>query len=415
MPELKGNVNADKLFSLLLKKVKEQGDKIDKKYTIMEIASLIPKEKSGIEKYESYNYSMTSMFSEQKGRDYFIFKNPSLKDIFTDLANNKNRNNRTWKTYGNEMLRINPIYLKQSREVSSYLNVKSIRVLPMSETDPEFTGQSIVDVQEWFMNELPYRDFNFTKGLNAEKGTLVLFQYKAHIIASAILDEKVVFNNKLGGVYRGAYRFIPSSIAVFNPIESMELKNIWKDFAGLNRVQHSLDVNKYIKFDELLVEKQIKFVEDKENEDSFQKAVEKTHLNSPLDDNDEPLDPLGISIGGKSKRWIRNSLTSKKAIVLAKYRCEFNENHLWFKSKFTGQNYVEAHHLIPMEFQGQFKRSLDVKANIVSLCPLCHKTIHHASSEEKKEMIKDLYLKRKHRLQKCEIDIDLNKLISFYQ
>ena len=37
------------------------------------------------------------------------------------------------------------------------------------------------------------------------------------------------------------------------------------------------------------------------------------------------------------------------------------------------RNYVEAHHLIPMGFQDDFSKSIDVEANIISLCTYCHK------------------------------------------
>ena len=60
MPTLKGN--ADKIFKLLLSKVSGNVTNLRKEYTISEIGSIIPKQESGIQKYESYNYAMTSMF-----------------------------------------------------------------------------------------------------------------------------------------------------------------------------------------------------------------------------------------------------------------------------------------------------------------------------------------------------------------
>jgi hypothetical protein len=415
MQGLKGNANADKLFELLLTRIGEHGDKIGKEYTISDITSIIPQHKTGIDSASTYNYSITSMFGGQKGRDYFIFKTMSLKDTFTNLSNDRNRNNQTWsKLHGNEKVRINPKYLTVSEGLFPYTDVKSVRILPMSDSDPEFTDSSIVDVQEWFMNVLPYREYNYTRGLNSEHGTLVLFQYKAHVIASAILDEKIVFDAKLGGVYRGAYRFIPSSIAIFKPISSEEMKTIWNTFTGFTQTKKVLDLYNYIDFVKLIVNKQLRFAVLDDTEESYQDAIEKTQIDLTGEVNDEPREPVGITTNGQSERWKRNNITSKKAIVLADYKCEYDESHKSFISKTTGGNYVEAHHLIPMEFQGQFKKSLDVEANIISLCPLCHKAVHHASAEVKDSIVKELYTKRRERLQKCEIDIEISSLLSFY-
>ena len=73
-------------------------------------------------------------------------------------------------------------------------HVPAIRLLPMSESDLEFTGKSIEEVQEWFIKELPYRKYNFKNGMNTDSGTLVLFQYKGHVIASAILKDKIMYD-----------------------------------------------------------------------------------------------------------------------------------------------------------------------------------------------------------------------------
>lgn len=415
MLELKGNANADKLFELLLARIGQQGDGVVKEYTITDIAKMIPQSTSGVGNYSSYNYAMTSMFGGQKGRDYFIFKKPNLKDTFTELANDNNRNNQTWQNlYGNELVRINPKYLNLADDLLSFADVKSVRILPMSDSDPEFAGSGIEGVQEWFINKLPYREYNFKRGLNSGHGTLVLFQYKAHVIASALLDEKIVFDSNLGGVYRGAYRFIPSSIAIFEPINSQEMKNIWNDFNGFSQTHKKLALYDYIDFVKSIVNRQIRFAVLDDTEESYQEAIEQTQLDSTVDVNDVPREHVGTTTSGQSERWKRNNITSKKAIVLADYKCEYDEGHSSFKSKVTGKNYVEAHHLLPMEFQVQFKKSLDVEANIISLCPLCHKTVHHASIEEIEPIIKDLYQKRKARLQNCELEIDINKLLAYY-
>lgn len=414
MTKIKGNANADKLFKNLLSRVSGNVKNLSKEYTISKIGTIIPKQESGIQKYESYHYAMTSMFSGQSGRDYFIFNNSKLKDEFTYLANDATRNNRAWKNlYGNEKVRINPIYFQS---LFPYSLIDSIRILPMSDNDPEFIGKTIEDLQQWFRNELPYRNYNFKKGMNAVRGTLVLFQYKAHIIASALLDEKIIYNEPLDGGYTGYYSFIPSSIAIFNPINSLDMERVWNGFIGFKNSLQNLDISGYPEFMCLLLEKNITFSIDKENEESYQKGVESVLLDlDSLVIDDKPTVPIKVITNGKKQHWSRSNVIAKKAIILAKYKCEFDDSHMYFTSKTTNKNYVEAHHLIPMEFQGEFEKSLDVVANIISLCPLCHKKVHHAKFNEKKKILEKLYAARIDRLKKCEIDISQKIMFSYYQ
>lgn len=49
-----------------------------------------------------------------------------------------------------------------------------------------------------------------------------------------------------------------------------------------------------------------------------------------------------------------------------------------YVSKATGKNYLEAHHIIPVSLSQQFSQQLDVKENVVCLCPFCHRALHHA-------------------------------------
>lgn len=56
--------------------------------------------------------------------------------------------------------------------------------------------------------------------------------------------------------------------------------------------------------------------------------------------------------------------------------CYFCSTHSFESKNYIGEKYVEAHHIIPFRYQSQFKNSLDNPANIVLLCPNCHKNIH---------------------------------------
>ena len=86
----------------------------------------------------------------------------------------------------------------------------------------------------------------------------------------------------------------------------------------------------------------------------------------------------------KNKRDPKKGANAKKR---AKYLCEVDGNHKTFKGQ-NGENYCEAHHLIPMNMQEKFFYSLDVEANIVSLCPTCHNLLHYSINNiEKKNII----------------------------
>lgn len=51
--------------------------------------------------------------------------------------------------------------------------------------------------------------------------------------------------------------------------------------------------------------------------------------------------------------WRRNPRYANEALVEANYQCEFDNEHKHFVSKYSKSSYVEAHHLIPMQFQGK--------------------------------------------------------------
>lgn len=116
----------------------------------------------------------------------------------------------------------------------------------------------------------------------------------------------------------------------------------------------------------------------------------------------------------KSVEKKRDPQKAANAKAFANYLCEFNHEHKTFISRANNKNYVEAHHLVPIQLQPRFFYSLDVEANIISLCPVCHRMIHLATNEEKKEIITKLYSERIERLKKCDIFIELDDLIRFY-
>jgi hypothetical protein len=107
---------------------------------------------------------------------------------------------------------------------------------------------------------------------------------------------------------------------------------------------------------------------------------------------------------------------AKRRLIIADYKCEIDNAHVTFTSHTTKRNYVESHHLVPLGVQKEFgENSLDHEANILALCPNCHRQLHHAILNEKKQIIKELYELRVKELEKAAIKLALGKLISYYQ
>ena len=113
-----------------------------------------------------------------------------------------------------------------------------------------------------------------------------------------------------------------------------------------------------------------------------------------------------------SSKWDRDAKVGSNSKALAKYRCEIDSNHQYFKSKATKRNYVEAHHLIPFEYQKHFEYSIDIEPNVVTLC---HKKFHHAQLLDTEEMVKKLFNDRNQKLESCGIKISYEKLLGYYR
>ena len=106
---------------------------------------------------------------------------------------------------------------------------------------------------------------------------------------------------------------------------------------------------------------------------------------------------------------------ARRRILMAEYKCEIGSDHQTFKSRVTNENYVEAHHLVPLRAQKQFgENSLDHEANILSLCPNCHRLLHHAIIDEKQNILRKLFKLRKKELKEAGIELTIDQLIDYY-
>lgn len=93
--------------------------------------------------------------------------------------------------------------------------------------------------------------------------------------------------------------------------------------------------------------------------------------------------------------WKRSSILRTQILEAANYSCEIDKGHEPFLAAKNNKPYMEAHHIIPMRLQGMFKYSLDVYANIICLCPLCHWRIHYAVEAERRKILNAIYEKEK--------------------
>jgi 5-methylcytosine-specific restriction endonuclease McrA len=147
--------------------------------------------------------------------------------------------------------------------------------------------------------------------------------------------------------------------------------------------------------------------EDKE----VKKMNDKIIALSPKNFDDKPI-KLKSSKKTTKNYFGRNSQVAINAIAHSNYKCESDPSHSSFIRKNRNEPYLEPHHLIPLSKQSQFQYSLDVEANIVSLCSNCHNEVHYG--QDYKRLIEVLFSKRKTRLDKVELKIELSNLIDFY-
>ena len=296
-----------------------------------------------------------------------------------------------------------------------------IQILPMNQV--EFKDMTILEVQEkYFLSWLPSTIYKTksTKSNLRDSSNLILFQFKAQIIACALLKKILKLENNKE--YDIGYYFDPSSIYILrDPLNATDMKGISKKkFKSFSQGQTVIDDVSIQAMVELLKENHpIGAIEEYtfgvSEEDLYQNEVNKLSFDA-TDILDEPRYPVIQNSQGEKEKYGRSRRVASRAIKYANFKCEISSYHEHFKSAATNLNYVEAHHLVPMEYQRIFKYSLDVEANINSLCIVCHKVLHHGTLEAKESILRRLYDQRKERLKACNIEIDtFNQMLEYYK
>ncbi|TCI42968.1 MULTISPECIES: HNH endonuclease [unclassified Exiguobacterium] len=196
--------------------------------------------------------------------------------------------------------------------------------------------------------------------------------------------------------------FKPQRLQSVMNLEKKEILRI-TGFQSLDELIGSLDNISFVPGD------------DNDEQDEYQDDV----------NTDENLEDAKKEIkGGRGRRnkvtkkgataWSRDPKIGADAIRQAEYKCELEKSHASFVHAKGNHQYMEAHHLIPMRAQEEHSNDLDTQSNIVSLCPNCHRAIHHAKKEFRHELVKKLYEKRVERLKGVGIEWQIDKILSYY-
>lgn len=127
------------------------------------------------------------------------------------------------------------------------------------------------------------------------------------------------------------------------------------------------------------------------------------HIDDPLRLLDSKIPISAKRIQGIRQVPNRDHILVRQVLMAERYTCLYDAFHSTFTAERTRKPYMEGHHLIPMRAQEYFNYSIDVYANIVSLCPTCHRLLHHGVSQEKKPVLQRLFDMRKERLEESGI------------
>ena len=109
----------------------------------------------------------------------------------------------------------------------------------------------------------------------------------------------------------------------------------------------------------------------------------------------------------------RNKAAARDALILKGYQCEIDPMHESFLNRFTGKKYMEAHHLVPMEYQDTYDINIDRAENIVCLCSNCHNEIHYGCNY--KVLIEKLYRGRSELIKSIGINDSLEQVLLKYE
>ena len=107
----------------------------------------------------------------------------------------------------------------------------------------------------------------------------------------------------------------------------------------------------------------------------------------------------------------RDRIITKQVLAYNDYCCEVDHFHETFIAEATKHRYMEGHHMIPMKKQDVFECSLDVYANVISVCPVCHRLLHHGLQDDKINILNMLYQQKADRMYESGIVVSKNEFV----
>jgi len=151
-----------------------------------------------------------------------------------------------------------------------------------------------------------------------------------------------------------------------------------------------------------------------DKEEDYQETDIEADMEGDAEEDYPPPDKLDrTNVKRGSQHPPRSLKEGWKALKKSGNRCEVDPSHNTFFTA-SGKMFMEKHHFIPMEKYFDFDKSLDHYSNIYALCPNCHKKIHNARREDKRELINFLFAKRESKLSGF-YNVNLSDVFSYYK
>lgn len=186
------------------------------------------------------------------------------------------------------------------------------------------------------------------------------------------------------------------------------------------KIINNLEINNIVElFNENIIDELNDLAEEEEQ-------FEKINHGAIIGYSDEELSRIESQIfnyvpnysNGKKKE-VRLKTDSKiKATRLERsnYQCEIDCRHLTFTNSSGKRQYMECHHIIPMNAQKEYPNiKLDSMFNVISLCPICHSQVHYGDNVAKAKVFKAMYEKRKDEMIKYGFDLSkINEVFNKY-